>query len=153
MTLAEVFPSSPFTRNGAVAICAVSLMHIVQGVLILSSASAVNATPTTALLVVFHAADSPDGARFMAIIVLLSAFTALAGTLLRVGWVRLATLMPQHFFLGIMAFGGMWAALHSAYLDGTARPWQHIATDQIGLVALFAIHSYAILRRAQDQDD
>jgi hypothetical protein len=35
-------------------------------------------------------------------------------------------------------------------LDGTVEPWEHIAADQTALLALFVIHTSAILRRARD---
>lgn len=144
------FDLYPFARSGTVTICAVSAMHLVQATLILASGPAVKATATEAVLKVFRVVGAPDGADFMAALLLASALSALAGTFLRLGWPRLAILLPQHLTLGIMAFGGVVAAAHGTYLDGTAIPWSHIVTDQIGYAALFVAHTSAILRRARD---
>jgi len=92
----------------------------------------------------------PHGMHVAAIFMLWSAILGLAGALLRLDWIRLALFMPQQIVLGIMAGGGMLAAHQGMYFDGTIVPWQHIYVDQMGMVALFIAHLFAILRRCWD---
>jgi hypothetical protein len=139
----------PFARGGSVAICAVSVMHLIQAGLLLWSPAAGNATGMRALLTVLDAAGggSAEGA---APAMVIAALLAAAGALLRLGWVRLLIFVPQHLVLGVMALGGLYAASRGAYLDGTVIGWEHILADQLPLAALFVVHSSAILRRAWD---
>jgi hypothetical protein len=140
----------PFSRHGARVIMTVSALHLYQAVMMLHWPSAGQSTCLIALLNVLHALDSPDGRVFMAITMVVTAALALMAAFLRLGWMRLAMFMPQHFILGTMAFGGIWASVVGHYLDGVIVTWQQISTDQMGLMALFIVHTDAILRRSRD---
>ena len=130
--------------------------------LLLQQPLAGNATPLTALLVAFRALHAPDGTTFVALCMICSALLGLIGAVMRLGWLRLALFMPQALILGFSAWGGFLATIHDHYLDGTAHypagppfygieiPWQHISADQMGLFALFVVHSSAIIRRCWD---
>lgn len=146
----------PFARGGSVAICAVSAMHIAQAVLLMQSSAAANATPISALIYVFAKFGSAVGLPYfvwwLPPALCASAALALVGALFRLGWIRLAIFIPQHFLLGAMVVGSIYAVGQGAYLDGTVKPWQHIAADQIGMLALFIVYSSAILRRCSDPD-
>lgn len=141
----------PFARGGSWAIVCVSAMHIFQAAMMLTwPVKAYSATSLIALLKVFHVLGSPDGTHFLSAVMIASALFGLWGATCRMGWARLAVFVPQHILLGIMTGGAVWAWLLGHYLDGTVVPWQHIATDQIVLIALFAVHTSAIVRRCRD---
>lgn len=143
------FDPHPFARGGSFAICSVSAMHIVQALLILYSPLAINATGLAALFYAF----TSIGCRSLNVLsgtMVVTAVLSLMGAICCLGWIRLMIFLPQHFLLGIMAIGGMVAAFHGSYLDGTVKPWEHIAADQFPMLTLFAIHSSAIVRRARD---
>lgn len=137
----------PFARGGSVAIVAISLMHITQATLWMLFPAASNATCMMALLITFRAIHE---ARILPTIMIVTAVLALVGAVSRIGWLRLVIFLPQHFMLGVMAVGGLGAAVLGMYLDGTVKQWSHILSDQLPLVALFAIHTSAIIRRARD---
>jgi hypothetical protein len=139
---------NPFARGGSVAIFCVSLMHILQAMLIFDSNYTLNATGIKALNIVFDKLDFDIN--YLAGLMIFTAILALFGTLMRLGWVRLAIFIPQHFILGVSALGGAFATINGAYLDGTVIAWQHIMADQTPAAMLFAVHSSAILRRARD---
>lgn len=140
----------PFARGGSVAICMVSLMHLTQAYLLLRSGLASNATSLAALVYASRWVDPDDGRHLLAAILFCTASLALIGAFLRLGWIRMAIFLPQHFLLTVMMIGCMAAAWHGAYLDGTVKPWQHIAADQMTIVALWLVHASAIVRRARD---
>lgn len=145
----------PLARAGSIAICTVSTMHIVQASLLLHNTSTGNATSVDALIwgvrAIGHSMHCTRiSSESIAIIMICSAIIALMASTLRLGWVRLTLFLPQHCILGIMTIGGLWAAYLGSYLDHTAKPWEHILADQITLLALFVIHTSAILRRARD---
>ncbi len=138
----------PFSRGGSAAICAVSGMHFLQAVLLLSTTTAGNATPLRGFLYFLWAFDV--GLWTAPWFLVAAATLGLIGALFRLGWIRLAVFLPQHFFLGIMAGGGMYAAWQGVYLDGTPMSWAHILTDQVPVSVLFFVYSSAIVRRARD---
>lgn len=138
----------PFSRNGSIAIFATSIMHLIQATLISRFSEAANATDTTSLLFVFQTIGLDKSA--MVLLMVATATLATLGMLLRLGWTRLAMFMPQHFFLGVMAIGGIFAVAQGKYLDGTVVIWAHILTDQLPIIALFFVHSGAIIRRSWD---
>lgn len=140
----------PLVRGGSIVICTVSTMHILQASLLAYSHVAGNATPLWGLLYVLRNFGVSEAAAVPVIIT--TAALALGGTLLRLGWIRLALFFPQHFFLGVMALAGLYAASRGSYLDGTVISWVHILTDQLPVTALFIIHTSAIMRRAWDPD-
>jgi hypothetical protein len=139
----------PFARGGSVAICTVSLMHVVQSLMISVWPASGNATPLRALLYVSEGFGI-DSDWVVVTLLILSALLGLTGALLRLGYIRLMMFVPQHFFLGVMAIGGLYAAWEGQYLDGTVMPWSHILSDQMPVTVLFLVHSSAILRRARD---
>lgn len=143
---------SPSLRHaGTAAILYICAAHLVQAVLILLYWTAGGSTPLLALAGAIHAVDgvSPDET---AIVLLVTLTLAAWGTLFPLGRYRVLLFLPQQFLLGIMGFGGLVAAWHGAYLDGTVIPWPHIATDQIAWLALFFIHMNAIVRRSRDRE-
>lgn len=141
-----------FARGGSVAIISVSAMHLYQAGLMLVWASAAGATPILEIIQAANRVGLPHGTRFVAVCLIGSALLALFGVACRLGRVRVLLLALQHLLVGIMAYGGIRASLLGRYLDGTTIPWPHIAADQAGLLALFAIHTGAILRRCWDPD-
>jgi hypothetical protein len=140
-------------RAGTLTIVSVCLLHLYQSVMLGIDSAAVGATPLLALRDVLHAAHLywPHKSHLiLAVVLAVSAVTATAGALLSVGQARIWLLMPQHFLLGVMAGGGVWAAWIGRYLDGTVIPWAHISADQAPIMALFLAHTAAILRRCWD---
>lgn len=139
----------PFDRAGTLTILSVSLLHLYQGGMLLTQAHAVTATPLLALRDVLdgiglHTHDT------LGALLLATALVALAGAFHKIGWPRILFFVPQHFVLGVMALGGVWATFLGHYLDGTVIPWQHISADQAPMTALFLAHTAAILRRCWD---
>lgn len=139
-----------FARGGSVAIVSVSILHITQAGLLLYSAATINSTGLLALLISLQSVYDGDALSVITSTMVITAMISFIGALFRLGWVRLALFMPQHFLLGIMAIGGIAAAWQGQYLDGTIIPWSHILADQLSVTALFVIHSSAIFRRAGD---
>lgn len=136
------------------AICSISVMHIYQASLLIYAAATANATPIAALIYAFvktgDAAGLPDLVWWLPWVLIASACIALVGAVFRFGWIRLALFLPQHLFLAGQMAGCVAAMIHGAYLDNTIKPWEHISADQAGVIALFVIHSSAILRRCRD---
>lgn len=139
-----------FARGGSVAIVCVSILHIIQAGLLLYSADTVNSTGLLAILISLRSVYEGNGLPVIITTMAITAMISLVGAIFRLGWLRLALFLPQHFLLGIMAIGGVAAAIQGHYLDGTVIPWSHILADQLSMTALFVIHSSAIVRRAGD---
>jgi hypothetical protein len=142
----------PFARGGSVAIICVCVVHVVMALLLAVDSSAAGATEMTALIYAFQyflGVACPAHSCLIATMIV-SALLALIGALMRIGRVRLAIFFPQHVLLIVMAGGGCWAIVQGAYLDGTVMPRAHIAAGELAVVALCAIHSSAIVRRARD---
>lgn len=142
------FDPHPFARGGSVAICSVSFMHIIQAILLFFLPAAGDATNMKAFLIFLKTVHV--GLESTSVILIVTAILALFAALMRLGWIRLALFLPQHFILGIMTIGGLYAAYIGSYLDGTVMQWEHIFTDQLPLTILFIVHSSAIIRRARD---
>lgn len=138
----------PFARGGSFAICAVSVMHAAQAGLLFWTHAGGDSTPVRALLFILWTFGI--GPRVAIPILITTSALAMLGAMCRLGWVRLLVFVPQHFCLGVMAFGGLYAASRGSYLDGVVMPWGHILTDQLPISALFAVHTSAIVRRARD---
>ena len=137
-----------FGKKGSAVICVVSWMHIIQAGLYLENQVAGNATCMRAIVFVFETFGISLG--LLVPLFLITAILAMVGALANLGWGRLMIFMPQHFFLGVMAIGGIFASMAGHYLDGTVVQWQHILTDQLPMVALFVVHSSSIIRRARE---
>jgi hypothetical protein len=140
----------PFSRGGSWAIVTISAMHVYQSAMLQFNPAALHATDLAALVMAFRYIHLMDGILFLQVIMVLSSGAALCGAFYRLGYVRLIIFMPQHLLLAAMAWGGIVAAIHGSYLDGTPMAWAHISADQIGYMALFSIHSSAIVRRCRD---
>ena len=145
------FDRQPFLRGGSFCIVSVSLMHFVQAILLFWSHHTGDATNMLAFLF-FIKEICVDGIIFeiASFVFIFTSVLAICGTLLKLGWIRIVTLLPQHFILTIMTIGGLYASWIGTYLDGTKMQWEHILADQMPLVALFIVHSSAILRRVND---
>lgn len=137
----------PFARGGSSAICWVSLMHIFQASLL---AAWPDAGDSTAIIALQYWAVMGHGRLVLVMLMMTCALVAIAGAILRIGWIRILLLLPQQLLLGITAFGGLCATIQGAYLDHTAMPWPHIAADQVGYAALCGIHVVAMVKRARD---
>ncbi len=142
------FDPHPFLRGGSVAIVSVSVMHIIQAMLWIWSPAAAHASNMRAFLILLETVGVHS--RAGSVILVTMAVSAIVGATMRLGWGRIATFLPQHFILGVMTFGGLYASYLGHYLDGTVMEWEHILTDQMPLAALFIVHSSAIIRRARD---
>lgn len=141
----------PFWRAGTGPILVVCAMQIVEAGMLLGFPPAVGATPLLAMLISLQVMGL-GSVHGLAICLLIGAALAVVGAIFRIGCARLAILMPQNFLLGVMAFGGIVAAAHGRYLDGTTIPGVHIFADQLGMLALLVIHSVAIIDRSRDPD-
>jgi hypothetical protein len=150
MVMRFEFDPHPFARGGSFAIFATSAMHLYQLFLMIASPASIKATCLYALVSVFHLFVRNDNMIVLYILLVASASLSLTGALFRLGWARLLIFLPQHFVLGIMAYGGLIAALEGRYLDGTVMDWSHISADQVGFICLFVVHSSAIVRRCRD---
>jgi hypothetical protein len=142
-----VIGSEAWARGGAMTILICVLMHSYQGILLLAAPHAINATPLLALSTVFRALEIRDAHLLLGWLLIVSSALAGGGALARVGRLRIWLFLPQHFFLGVMATGGIWASFLGHYLDGTVIPWQHISADQAPIAALFLVHTVAIVLR------
>lgn len=140
----------PFSRGGSVVIVVIALMHVYQAGLLHWWPSAIHATNLTAVSMAFRFLHLANGIVCLQIIMYTAAALAVIGAFFRLGWIRVAIFIPQHLILGAMAWGGLLAAYQGHYLDGTQVSWAHITADQAGYVALFLMHSSAIIRRCQD---
>ena len=139
--------SNAFNRRGSPAICIASIMHLANAYLIVFYPLSVGATNILAL----QQWAAFGGPVFLIVAeIIVSVALALYGTLFRVGWPRIVLLLPQQYLLSVMAYGGVAATVAGRYLDGTLIPNSHILNDQLGYVALFAIHFDAIIRRTRD---
>lgn len=143
---------SPWARAGTITICSVSVLHAFQAVVLVAWPAAIGATPLLALRDVLTAVGVRDPVHAVGSLLIASAVQALAGAFWRLGKGRVWMLLLQHFLLGIMACGGIVAAVMGHYLDGTLIPWPHIVTDQAPLSALFIAHSFAILQRCWEPE-
>ncbi len=144
------FDRQPFLRGGSFCIIFVSLMHSIQSVMLIYLPHTGDATNMAAFLIFLKQIcldASVLGFNIKPYIFILTSIMALCGTLLRLGWIRICLLIPQHFILGIMSIGGLYAAWIGMYLDGVPMQWEHILADQMPLLALFLVHSTAIIRR------
>lgn len=143
----------PFSRQGTATIVIVAGLLLAHAGLVLVSLNAASATNLQSVVMIFRQIGLSGGVQPLLVSVLVAAILmALAGALLRLGWVRLCLLMPIHFLLGTMAWGSILTVYRGSYLDGTVIPWQHIAADQSSYPALFLIYTFAILRRSSDPD-
>jgi hypothetical protein len=140
----------PFARGGSVAIVSTSIMHMMQAAMMWEWPSAAGSTGLIAVIHVMGVIGAPESRVFAGSVMMLSAGMALIGAYYRLGYVRLLLFTLQHFVLGVMAAGGVWAVVRGRYLDGTVIPAPHIFTDQCVLIALFVIHTSAIIRRCRD---
>lgn len=138
------FDPHPFIRGGSVCIVSVSVMHILQGFMLMQFPATGRATDVIMFLTVFHA--SKIGAELLLIS---GGFLGFFGAVLRLGFIRLMLFLPQHFFLGIMALGALVAVIQGSYLDGVIMEPSHILADQLPIFALFIVHSSAIIRRSR----
>lgn len=132
------------------AIVAIALMHVYQSWLMYKNVAALGATNLTAVLLAFRFNHLANGMAYMQLMMCAAAALALFGAFCRLGWVRIVIFIPQHLILGAMAWGGVYAAHVGHYLDKTPMAWSHISADQFGYVALFVVHSSAIVRRCRD---
>jgi hypothetical protein len=112
--------------------------------------AAIAATNLKAVLLAFGFFHLPTAAPDLQMALCVGAALALVGAAFRVGLLRIAIFVPQHLLLGGMAWGGLLASYQGNYLDGTSMAWVHINADQVGYVALFVVHSSAIVRRCRD---
>lgn len=135
-------------------ICVASIILAWVAWLLTTCPATANATPVGALIyigfLVGRALGLPDVIRWLPEILWASAALSLTGTLFRLGWIRLALFLPENLILGCMATGGVIAAVHGSYLDGTIKPWQHISADQAFCLGFYIVHLSAIWRRAGD---
>lgn len=145
---------NPFARGGSVCICVASIICSWQAWLLTISAATANATPIGALIYLLTIVGQEFGApfalvRWLPAILWATATIAFFGAIFRLGWIRLALFLPQNLILGGMAIGGVIAAMHGSYLDGTVKPWEHISADQAWCLGFWLVHCSAILRRAR----
>ena len=139
------FDLHPFIRGGSVCIVSVSVMHILQGFMLMQFPATGRATDVIMFLTVFHAS------KIEAELLLISGgfLGFFFWAVLRLGFIRLMLFLPQHFFLGIMALGALVAVVQGSYLDGVIMEPSHILADQLPIFALFIVHSSAIIRRSR----
>jgi hypothetical protein len=148
-----------FDFPGAAYIAMISWMHVSQAIFVHLDSRAADfqhlhgATDLIAIFLAFHYFGWDIDATFLQALICCASSLAVVGVVFSVGWVRLATFVPQHLVLGAMGWGGVLAAWQGHYLDGTPMSWGHIGADQIGYITLFIIHSYAIWRRCRWQDE
>ena len=141
--------SMAWTRPGTQDITVICALHLYQLTVMFFRPAASNSTCIRALFDILRLFVSEDGTEYIYGFVYGAILLALLGSYGKLGWVRLALLVPQQMVLAGMAYGGIWATIHGRYLDGTVVPSAHISVDQSGYVALCAMHFLAILRRAK----
>jgi hypothetical protein len=136
--------SIAFWRNGSAVICIASAMHFIQALLIIFYPSAVNPSSLLALQkwVAFGIVSATIPV--LVAVMLASVVLAIYGTLFRIGWPRIGFFLLQQVLLGIMGWGGVYAALQGHYLDGTRIPSPQIFNDQIAYSAFFLVHIWAM---------
>jgi hypothetical protein len=141
--------SIDFWRNGSVVICIVSAMHFVQALLIIFYPSAINPSSLLAIQRWLAFGIEPVSIPVVVAVMLISVAMAVYGTLFRIGWPRIGFFLLQQVLLGLMGWGGVYAALHGAYLDNTSIPAPQIFNDQLVYSAFFLVHIWAMGFRAR----
>lgn len=138
--------------SGTQDITVVCALHLYQFTVMAFQPSAADATCIRALFDILRLFISEDGTEYIYGFVYGAVALALVGAFAKVGWARVAMLIPQQMVLAGMAYGGFIATIHGRYLDGTTVPAAHISVDQSSYIALCAVHLLAILRRAKVQN-
>lgn len=119
--------------------------------------SGAQATAMLSTIKVFHVLDSPDGAHFVAVMMVVFSLVAVHGAIAVLGRGRAFYFTVQQVILGFQAGGGIYAMVLGGYLDGTqmwtvGHPgWPHIYNDQVGWIGLFLIHLLAAAFRCWDR--
>jgi hypothetical protein len=142
--------SVAFWRNASAVICIISAWHFTQALtMIFFYPSAVNPSSLLALHRWVAFGIVPVSTPWLVAVMLASVAMAVYGALFRVGWLRLGFFVPQQWLLGIMGWGGVYAALQGAYLDGTPIPLPQIFNDQSVYITVFLVHIWAMGFRAR----
>ena len=138
-----------FWGNGSAVICAISAWHFSQAMTMIFYPSAADPSSLLALQrwAAFGIVSVPTP--WVVASMLVSVALAIYGTLFRVGWSRLGFFVLQQWLLSIMGWGGLYATMHRAYLDGTPIPGPHIFNDQSVYITVFLIHIWAMGFRAR----
>jgi hypothetical protein len=136
--------SIAFWRNGSAVICIISGWHFVQSLMMIFYPSAANPSSLLALQRWVAFGIVSVSVPWLIAAMLASVALAVYGTLFRIGWPRLGFFVPQQWLLSIMGWGGLYATVHGAYLDGTRIPGPHIFNDQSVYIAMFIAHVWAM---------
>jgi hypothetical protein len=136
--------SIAFWRNGSAVICIISAWHFVQALMMIFYPSAVNPSSLLALQQWAAFGVAPLSVPWLVAVMLASVVLAVYGSLFRIGRPRLGFFVPQQWLLSIMGWGGLYATLHRAYLDGTPIPSPQIFNDQSVYITVFLIHIWAM---------
>lgn len=117
-----------------------TILHVVWGVTILLSASAVATTPISGM-------TSAVGGRYPAALALLLA-SGLIVWAMRIPLPSLKGLLlctPQQFLTMLSAVGAIECMARQAYADGVPRPFAFIFADQLPAVLAAVIHTVALV--------
>jgi hypothetical protein len=125
----------------------VAALHLYQGAMSLAFESAMGATQLLAVRDVLQAYGLSAGHIAVGMILVISALMSAVGAAYRIGRARMLLFVPQHFLLGVMTGGGVWATVAGHYLDRTVIPWQHISVGEAPTAALLLAHTAAVLYR------
>lgn len=120
-------------------------LHLCWAAIIIVDASAVGATPVSAL---HHLIGNPH---LLAATLIGAAALASSSLCMRSRWIVLL-LLPQQVLLAISADGAASAILFSQFADGVVRPRAFIAADQLHVILAAFGHAVAMLSHARGQN-
>lgn len=122
-----------------------SIIHLAQAMLLIASAEAAGATPVHSIVWIVGGRHAGAGALILCSLLSLWAILGRHRDLV----FRLALLLPQQALLSLVAAGGLIAMMTERYADGVLRPLPFVMADQLPSVAMFGMHTYALVRGAR----
>lgn len=115
-----------------------TLLHASWGILLLLSAAPLGATPLALMYQII-------AQRFaLALALLLVSSLAVVGLASRPSPRRLLWFIPQQLTLMISGIGGLGAAMRGSYADGVLRPTLFILSDQLPIILLALLYTFAL---------
>lgn len=120
----------------------ISILHFLWGIIVLLYPESYNTTP------IFFIGEFLGGRYITGICLLIT------GTLAFIGMLRspysqkhVAFFIPQQMFITIAAYGVIVTSIMGTYADGVLRPRMFILADQLPIIIMFLLHSFAFARK------
>lgn len=131
---------------GFLIVSGVSLLHLMQGALLIYAGGAADGVSSMASLIAVLGPPVSVG-----IILIAASLFAISGVLVPSvsTTLRLAAVLPQQIILMIVAFGSIRYSVESRFADGVLRPWTFILDDQLPPIVLMLMHTASLWRWRQ----